>query len=1250
MNKFLITGVLSVILTTGGAFTAHAAAVLPTLPQKQVDVTLPTVNGSTLNATCSTLQAQLNAAAALDVNLTHQIILATGTTCTGPYKLPSHTGGTGWILIKGPNYASLPASGTRVSPSDAALMPIVMYGDDGNAYTGAFSAQTGAQRYRIVGINVVHNPAFSPNWALIVTGYNNQDALNTGYIILDRVLLRDTDMNHLTYRGIYGDAEVGNTALIDSYVSGIKGGTPGNGRDTQGWASVNNPGPILIQNNFIEAAGENIMFCGGGTRSDATMPRDATIRLNTISKNPNWWGEPTVPAGLTVKTLLELKCGQRVLIDSNDFLDMPWNDGGNAFRLTVRADGVTSNDVSDITITNNLGKNVQNWINSFASDDGTVTTKHGKRWNVANNLVYGLGWSCMPGNGCDGHFFTIQNGGGTSNCTDPTPTCQHEDITISHNTVDDVGSNIMQIQMPGAVGLNFKDNLINSNGSYGIFGGGGTGITVFGTNLFNYGWPGPTWTFANNRIAGIGGNSLDSSAYPQGTNSYPADVSSFLFTNRAARDYTLQSGSPAKGAASDGTDQGVNFAAYNAARSGGTPPPAPTPDTSAPSVPSGLSATSISSTQINLSWTAATDNVGVSGYRIYRNGTQIATSAGTTYSNTALTASTAYSYTVSAYDASNNTSAQSASASASTQAPPVVATTPTSSTSSWSKGFNFRATGGFVTDGTNETYSIGAAYPETRNGVTFGWSSKAPSFDVRDRSTAPDRRLAGLNFTDDSGTQSVFRVDLPSAGTYTINLALGDYSYSDGYSYAQILDNTTVLATMDAATGPTYSTYNDATGVNRTAANWPSQNVSITKTFASTVLYIKIGTPTNVSSSSYTTIAHLFISQVPAATPTPDTTAPSVSLTTPAALTTVSGAAVTVSATASDNTGVSGVQFLLDGIALATEDTTSPYTVTWNTTTATNASHTLSARARDAAGNQTTSATVTVTVANITAPTPDTSTPSTPTSLSATAVSTTQINLSWSAATDNVAVSGYRIYRNGTLLTTTTATSYANTGLSASTAYAYTIAAYDAAGNMSAQSSGASATTQAAVVTPPATPATPSTPATSNTPTSTNTNTPNTTSPAGGSSGSFSSTATTPATSSTYTPPSSQTTPVTPTLSLTRTLYQGTKGTDVKNLQTFLISSGYLAPANTTGFYGPLTREAVQKYQCAQSIVCSGTQTSTGYGMVGLKTRAKLNGSSSSYVSTSTLTPAQADAIIALIQSFGADAAVVARVKVVLGR
>jgi len=95
----------------------------------------------------------------------------------------------------------------------------------------------------------------------------------------------------------------------------------------------------------------------------------------------------------------------------------------------------------------------------------------------------------------------------------------------------------------------------------------------------------------------------------------------------------------------------------------------------------------------------------------------------------------------------------------------------------------------------------------------------------------------------------------------------------------------------------------------------------------------------------------------------PDTTPPTVSIDAPANGATVSGS-VTVSATATDNVGVTGVQFLLDGAALGAEDTSAPYSIAWDTTTTTNGVHNLTARARDAAGNQTTSAVVSVTVTN----------------------------------------------------------------------------------------------------------------------------------------------------------------------------------------------------------------------------------------------------------------------------------------------
>ncbi len=94
-----------------------------------------------------------------------------------------------------------------------------------------------------------------------------------------------------------------------------------------------------------------------------------------------------------------------------------------------------------------------------------------------------------------------------------------------------------------------------------------------------------------------------------------------------------------------------------------------------------------------------------------------------------------------------------------------------------------------------------------------------------------------------------------------------------------------------------------------------------------------------------------------------DQDAPAVAITAPTGGT--ASNSIAVSATASDNVGVVGVQFKLDGVNLGAEDTSSPFSITWDTTTATNGSHTLTAVVRDAAGNATTSASIAVTVSNV---------------------------------------------------------------------------------------------------------------------------------------------------------------------------------------------------------------------------------------------------------------------------------------------
>ena len=97
---------------------------------------------------------------------------------------------------------------------------------------------------------------------------------------------------------------------------------------------------------------------------------------------------------------------------------------------------------------------------------------------------------------------------------------------------------------------------------------------------------------------------------------------------------------------------------------------------------------------------------------------------------------------------------------------------------------------------------------------------------------------------------------------------------------------------------------------------------------------------------------------------TVDNGAPTVAVTAPGGGATVAGT-TTVTASASDNVGVAGVRFFADGAAIGAEDTAAPYSVSWDTTATANGSHTLTAVARDAVGNTTTSTGVTVTVGNV---------------------------------------------------------------------------------------------------------------------------------------------------------------------------------------------------------------------------------------------------------------------------------------------
>ncbi|MEK9154507.1 MAG: LamG-like jellyroll fold domain-containing protein [Patescibacteria group bacterium] len=530
--------------------------------------------------------------------------------------------------------------------------------------------------------------------------------------------------------------------------------------------------------------------------------------------------------------------------------------------------------------------------------------------------------------------------------------------------------------------------------------------------------------------------------------------------------------------------------------SGTLPPPPPPPsDTTAPSVSTGLSATAISQSQINLSWTASTDNVGVTGYRIYRAGTQIATTANTTYSNTGLTASTAYSYTVAAYDAAGNVSAQSSSASATTQAPTADITPPVRSSGAPSGSLPSSTTQTTLSLSTNETATC--KYSTTAN---TSYASIPNTFS-----------------TTNSTNHSVLITGLSSGSAYSYYIRCQDQSnnsnpddYLISFSVAlaggssQLPSNLIGYWNFDEGSGliaNDSSSNNSGTLTN--GPTWTTGKVNGAINFDGVNDMVDLGSPTIMDNLDPFTITMWILPNTLGGSSsgrlfnkaTLTTEYKRTKLQTPntfsSFITRANGIASTVAA--SDSITLGAWQFAAitfssaDGIRFYT----APSGGSVSETAYTSRSIGSGAPTDDSASNfiigaftsgsqafngkidevmiynrilslQELSSVSNYTGSVIPPPPPsDTTAPSVPTNLSATAISSTQINLSWIASTDNVGVTGYRIYRGGTQIGTSNTTSYSDTGLSPSTSYSYTVSAYDAANNVSAQSVSASATTQA---------------------------------------------------------------------------------------------------------------------------------------------------------------------------------------------
>jgi hypothetical protein len=218
----------------------------------------------------------------------------------------------------------------------------------------------------------------------------------------------------------------------------------------------------------------------------------------------------------------------------------------------------------------------------------------------------------------------------------------------------------------------------------------------------------------------------------------------------------------------------------------------------------------------------------------------------------------------------------------------------------------------------------------------------------------------------------------------------------------------------------------------------------------------------------------------------------------------------------------------------------------------------------------------------------DTQPPSIPINVVA-KVNTSSIALSWAPSADTISVAGYVIYRNGAQIANVSTTAYVDS-TPAVGANLYNLYSYNLGGVSSTLSNTASVSWYPGMVTTTTAPAavptvTPAPVAAVTTPASTPVAT---------------ALASPVVISSPVAVPAGQ--------SLTTTLYYGLRNAQVSALQTLLSARGYLS-SSITGFFGNLTLQALEKFQCDNSIACSGAP---GYGIVGPKTRAALNGSAAS--------------------------------------
>jgi hypothetical protein len=477
---------------------------------------LPARAGQTLRVNAGeNLQAALDRAQPGDT-----VLLAPGATFVGNFVLPRKAGSE-YITIR-TDVAAGAVLQERIGPDDSGTLARLRSGNVGPALETA----PGAHHWRIEDLEFLANAGGIGE--IIRLGRGSQHAGEVPHdLVLQRLLIRGDPANGQK-RGIALNSA--STVVRGSYIAGI--GVPG--QDSQAVCGWNGPGPFLIENNYLEAAAENVMFGGADPSIPGLVPTDITIRGNHFNKPLEWREQER----WSVKNLFELKNARRVLVENNLF-ERSWRHAqtGNAILFTVRNDGGRApwSVVEDVTFQYNVVRHAGGGF-SILGEDNIHPSGRTRRLRIRHNLLYDIDGARWGGSG---RFVLIG--------------AAPQDVIIDHNTVLQSGAAVYAYGLekdPRAVIQRFVyTNNITMHGDYGIMGesGGGMGRRSIARYF-------PGGLIERNVLAGGNGGAYD------GENYFPSiDDLMSQFSDPENHDYRLREDSRFLRLATDGGSLGADI-------------------------------------------------------------------------------------------------------------------------------------------------------------------------------------------------------------------------------------------------------------------------------------------------------------------------------------------------------------------------------------------------------------------------------------------------------------------------------------------------------------------------------------------------------------------------------------------------------------------------------------------------------------------------------------------------------------------